>query len=274
MDCKYRLSVIARTASLSLVTGIAGFTLLPVSLALAVEAAPHFCYDDTQHCGPSHWGELADSWKACKDGLKQTPIDISRAAEGDDLTGIRFYWKPTPLVIKNNGHTLQVNYAPGSTMRVNGVTYNLLQFHFHTPSEHTIRGVQSPMEVHFVHVNNEGVLAVVGVMMEDGANHPALQEILHIAPKHEGEVTVAGATIDGNTFLPRNRNYYNYAGSLTTPPCSEGVRWHVLQGSITASHEQVTEFGHFVTDHTTGFVGNSRPLQPLNGRRVLNSADD
>lgn len=253
---------------------MAGLTMLSFSSAFAVEAAPHFCYDDTQNCGPSHWGELADEWKMCRDGLKQTPIDISGVTVEDDLTGIRFNWKPTPLVIKNNGHTLQVNYAPGSTMRVNGVTYNLLQFHFHTPSEHTIRGVQSPMEVHFVHVNSEGVLAVVGVMMKEGAGHPSLQKILKNAPKTESEVTVAGATIDGNTFLPRNRDYYNYSGSLTTPPCSEGVRWHVLQGAIKVSDEQVTEFEHFVTDHETGFVGNARPLQPLNDRRVLDSADD
>lgn len=259
--------------SLSVASGVAVLTAVPAA-TFAAEAAPHFCYDDTQSCGPSHWGELADEWKLCKDGQKQTAVDISHAKEGDDLSRIRFAWKPTPLVIKNNGHTLQVNYAPGSTMRVNGETYNLLQFHFHTPSEHTIRGVQSPMEVHFVHVNNDGVLAVIGVMIKEGAEHPALREILQNAPKTVSEVTVAGASIDANAFLPRNRNYYKYAGSLTTPPCSEGVRWHVLQGSITASSEEITEFGHFVTDHETGFVGNARPLQPLNGRRILDSEDD
>lgn len=243
------------------------------SSASAAEAAPHFCYDDSQHCGPSYWGGLADAWKTCRDGTQQSPIDISRASEEDDLTGIRFNWKPTPLTIKNNGHTLQVNYEPGSTMRANGVTYQLLQFHFHTPSEHAIGGVQQPMEAHFVHVSDQGVLAVVGVMMKDGTANPALQQILHHAPAVEGEVLIADATIDGNDFLPQDRNYYSYPGSLTTPPCSEGVRWHVLSNSITASHEQVREFGHFVTDHATGFVGNARPVQPLNTRRVLRNDD-
>jgi carbonic anhydrase len=269
---KLRRSVLtAAVAALGLGLGVSGFVAAP---ALAAEPAPHFCYDDNQHCGPSHWGELADAWYTCAAGTEQSPMDIRDADEEDDLSNIRFSWNPTPLKIKNNGHTLQVNYEPGSTMDVNGVTYNLLQFHFHTPSEHTIAGAAEPMEVHFVHVDALGTLAVVGVLMKGGAENHALQEILHNAPHEEGEVEVAGAMIDGNDFLPRNRNYYNYAGSLTTPPCSEGVRWHVLRGKITASHPQVEEFGHFVTDHLTGFIGNARPVQPLNAREVLESEAD
>jgi carbonic anhydrase len=127
------------------------------------------------------------------------------------------------------------------------------------------------MEVHFVHVSQEGVLAVIGVLMNSGNANSSLQAILDNAPKEEGEVTVEGATIDGNSFLPTDRKYYAYSGSLTTPPCSEGVRWHVLQNPISVSYEQVTEFGHFVTDHVSGYVGNARPIQPLNGRKVLKS---
>ena len=246
---------------------------LVTSLALAAGVTPHFCYDDSLECGPAHWGELSEQWDTCAAGLKQSPIDITNVREAENLSPIKFNWKPTPLTIKNNGHTLQVNYESGSTMTVKGVIYKLLQFHFHTLSEHTIEGVRQPMEVHFVHVDDQGVLAVVGVMLKDGGENSLLQSILVNAPATESEVVVNGAMIDATAFLPVDRTYYKYSGSLTTPPCSEGVRWHILKGTIDVSYEQVVEFGHFVTDHESGYVGNARPLQNIYNRKIRISDD-
>lgn len=233
----------------------------------AAEALPHFCYDDSQSCGPSYWGTLADEWKTCSVGQEQSPVNIAHARESEALTPIRFNWGSTPLKIKNNGHTLQVNYAPGSSIKVNGVTYQLLQFHFHAPSEHTINGRAADMEVHFVHVSDQGVLAVVGVMMRAGSDNHVLEKILQYAPGEGVEVTVAGVNVNANDFLPRDRDYYKYPGSLTTPPCSEGVRWHVLKDGISVGSEQVTEFEHLFHGST------ARPVQPLNNRRILRNDD-
>lgn len=231
----------------------------------ATHGLPHFCYDDTQPCGPSNWGRLADEWRTCSVGQEQSPINITHSRESESLKPIRFNWGSTPLKIKNNGHTLQVNYAPGSSIRANGVTYQLLQFHFHAPSEHTIDGRAADMEVHFVHVSDQGVLAVVGILMRAGSANHALQKILHYAPGEGAEVTVAGESINGNDFLPSDREYFTYPGSLTTPPCSEGVRWHVLKHGVSVGAGQASEFEHLFHGST------ARPVQPLNSRRILRS---
>lgn len=228
---------------------------------------PHFCYDDTLECGPSHWGDLADEWATCQTGTQQSPIDIGRAREDERLTDIRFNWKPTPLVIKNNGHTLQVNYPPGSSIRVNRVTYHLLQFHFHAPSEHTVDGMAEAMEVHMVHVSDEGILAVVGVMLEAGSVHRTLDKVLQNAPEEGEEVEIPGVTVNAKDFLPEDRTYWTYAGSLTTPPCSEGVRWHVLHDRRSVSADQAAEFEHLFHGST------ARPVQPLNDRTIRTSED-
>ena len=233
----------------------------------AAEALPHFCYDDTQACGPSYWGTLADEWKTCSLGQEQSPVDITYSRESSALGPIKFNWGTTPLKIKNNGHTLQVNYAPGSSIRVNGVNYQLLQFHFHAPSEHTIGRKAAEMEAHFVHVSDQGVLAVIGILMRGGSENRVLKKILHYAPGEGVEVTVAGESINGNELLPKDRDYYNYAGSLTTPPCSEGVRWHVLKDSVSVGTGQASEFEHLFHGST------ARPVQPLNNRRILRNDD-
>jgi carbonic anhydrase len=228
---------------------------------------PHFCYDDTQECGPSKWGTLADEWAKCSQGTEQSPVDISKSDEDKRLSDIRFDWRPTPLNIKNNGHTLQVNYEQGSSIRVNGTTYKLLQFHFHAPSEHTVRGQAEPMEVHMVHVSDDGVLAVVGVRLKEGHAHPALAAVLANAPEADLQVAISGSMINAASFLPEDRSYWTYPGSLTTPPCSEGVRWHVLQGKRSVSSTQVYEFEQRFHGST------ARPVQPLNKRKIRSSDD-
>lgn len=218
--------------------------------------------------GPDFWGDLSPGFLTCKVGLAQSPIDIMQAVETDELSPIGFSYNETPLVVKNNGHTIEVEYEPGSTIDLDGEEYRLLQFHFHTPSEHTKNGKLFPMEVHLVHANEQGELAVVGAFMKDTKkkNNAFFQDILDNAPEVPGVVDVHGSSINVDEFLPANREYWNYSGSLTTPPCSEGVRWFVLKGKIKVSQNQVSEFEQF-------FHLNARPTQPLNGR-VVNELDD
>jgi carbonic anhydrase len=249
---------------LLLAVALAASSAVGVHPALGAEA-PHFCYDDNQDCGPSKWGQLADEWARCSSGTEQSPVDISKARESERLSDIRFNWRATPLVVRNNGHTLQVNYEAGSSIRVNGVTYNLLQFHFHAPSEHTVGGESTPMEVHMVHVSDQGVLAVVGVMLKEGRQSPVVQRVLENAPPEGEQITVGGARVSAASFLPENRDYWTYPGSLTTPPCSEGVRWHVIKERTSVSHEQAEEFEHLFHGST------ARPVQPLNSRTILKS---
>lgn len=255
-----------------------------VSLALLTHPGPaaagevHWTYSGDE--GPAHWGDLLDShgdraFPTCSDGMEQSPIDISDVEEGD-LPEIDFKYKKSPLEIKNNGHTIQVNYRRGSSITVGGETYDLLQFHFHALSENTIDGEHADLEGHFVHASDDGVLAVVGFMMVEGDHNRAFQKVLDYMPSEEITVTVKGVKIDAKKLLPDDLEYYGFTGSLTTPPCSEGVKWHVLVDPIEISEEQIHQFRELaiLRDHDThDFVGNYRPVQPLNGRVVRKSDD-
>lgn len=238
-----------------------GPALLLVALlapALATAAGPHWSYED--QAGPEHWGELDPGYAACASGQQQSPINIANDKPAK-LPKLEFSYTAAPLKIRNNGHTIQVDYAPGSTLTLDGQTYQLAQFHFHTPSEHLVDGRASPMEMHLVHKNERGELAVVGVMLTEGAANALLQAIWNKMPAQEGEVTVAGATIDAGALLPKSRAYATYSGSLTTPPCSEGVRWIVLKQPITLSEAQIDAF-------RAVFPMNARPVQPLGARSI------
>ena len=224
---------------------------------------PHWAYSGEG--GPANWGDLKDDYAACGRGSQQSPIDIrSDAAISADLGAIQFNYKATPLKVLNNGHTVQVNYAPGSSITVAGKTYQLLQFHFHTPSEHMVDGEAAPMELHFVHRNDAGDLAVVGVMTKKGQMHEALQPLWdHLSHEINVEMTVPGMHVDAAALLPRqSRDYYHYMGSLTTPPCSEIVSWFVLKEPIVVSETQVARF-----IDTIG--ANARPVQAINRRLVV-----
>ena len=216
--------------------------------------------------GPDNWGSLSGDYATCAIGRMQSPIDITGAfpVKGPAL---KFDYRPTPLKILNSGHTLQINYAPGSTLAVAGEIYELLQFHFHIPSEHAFNGLRTAMEAHFVHKNPAGVLAVVGVMMETGAQNHALATVFDNIPTEAGtEVDVAGATVDASAILPtETTGYFHYKGSLTTPPCSEGVHWFIFPDVIEVSAEQVANFKRI-------FGHNSRPLQKRNERLLIISS--
>lgn len=225
----------------------------------------HWGYDGKS--GPAQWGSLKSEYLACGGGRQQSPIDIDTGSALRTQVGdIEFSYQPTPLVALNNGHTIQVNYAPGSVIRVSGHTYELLQFHFHSPSEHKINNKYSDMEVHLVHKDQNGDLAVVGVMLEKGADNALLKSIWKNIPRDLNKPKkVAGATANANDLLPADRTaFYHYMGSLTTPPCSEVVSWFVMKEAISLSNSQVAK----LTD-TVG--SNNRPVQPLHRRHVLKS---
>ncbi|HEY0835147.1 MAG TPA: carbonic anhydrase family protein [Azospirillum sp.] len=227
--------------------------------AFAAEGA-HWGY--AEHNGAHKWGELSPDFKTCTFGTDQSPIDLSKGIAAD-AGAPQLDWKAVPLKVVNNGHTIQVNAPAGGTMTLRGKAYSMLQFHFHSPSEHTLDGKSFPMEVHFVHKAADGELAVLGVFMDQGARHDATEAIWAAMPEQAGpETEVAGATVDPNAFLPKGRRHFRYMGSLTTPPCSEGVVWTMLRESIAVSADQIARFAKL-------FPLNARPVQPLNRRFLL-----
>ncbi|MBF0345498.1 MAG: carbonic anhydrase family protein [Nitrospirae bacterium] len=219
----------------------------------------HWGYEGKE--GPENWGDLSKDYETCKTGKGQSPIDLPK--EPKTLTkSIGFNYKPASMKVINNGHTIQVNYAPGSTVTINGNKYELLQFHFHSPSEHEVGGALYDMEVHLVHKNEKGELAVVGVLMKEGKEHKLVKDVWSNLPDKVGqEKVVDGVKINAADFLPTDLTLYQYSGSLTTPPCSEKVSWNVLKAPIEISKAQKDKF--------LAIVGkNARPVQPVNERVV------
>lgn len=212
---------------------------------------------------PEHWGDLTPSYATCK-GYNQTPINIDQTAK-TKLASLHINYPSSAQTIVNNGHTIQVNYAEGGSIKVDGEDYALKQMHFHAPSENHIKGKSYPMELHLVHANKQGGLAVIGVMFNEGKENPALATIWQQMPKAAGNpVNVAADhAILASAFLPKKQSYYRFSGSLTTPPCSEGVRWLVMKTPLEASAAQIKAFEQTMGTHT------NRPLQQLNGRVVL-----
>lgn len=237
---------------------IIGAMVLVLGLAWAQE---HHEWSYSGAEGPAHWGDLGPENTACKLGREQSPIDIQGAEEGDPQP-ITFNYEPSPLKIINNGHTVQINYAPGNTISVDDKEYEVVQFHFHHPSEEKIEGRQYDMVMHIVHKDSEGHLAVVAVLMKSGRKNPFLQSVWNHLPAMPGsEQTIAGVIFNLAALLPREKSYYTFAGSLTTPPCSEGVRWFVLKSPVEVSPAQIATFARL-------YPNNARPTQPTNGRKI------
>ncbi len=228
-------------------------------------SSPHWGY--AGNSGPSHWGRLSESYQLCSAGREQSPIDLNHAIDSD-LDELMIDYGRTSANVLHNGHTIQVNCDPGSRLILDGRGFELLQFHFHTPSEHTVEGRPYSMELHFVHANEAlGALAVLGVFMEEGDENTELRSLWQAMPMHESpEQRLAGLTIDLADLLPRHPNeLYRYYGSLTTPPCSETVNWLVLKHSISVSTAQITQFAEAI-----GGL-NARPTQPIHRRFILES---
>lgn len=220
----------------------------------------------TSDIGPDRWAELAPENKLCATGTRQSPIDI-RDGIAVDLEKIAFDYKPSGFSVLDNGHTVQVNVAAGNGLTVMGRRYELQQLHFHRPSEERINGRQFDMSAHLVHKDAQGRTAIVAVLLERGADdrqQPLLQTVWANLPLEKGEALQAQAQIDLTQLLPENRGYYTYMGSITTPPCSEGVMWMVLRQPVPLTAQQISVFSRL-------YPMNARPLQAGSGRLIKES---
>ena len=237
--------------------------------ALAFSAVSAYSSDGTHwgysgETGPQNWGSLSKDYHLCKDGESQSPVNLTQAQKGN-TSSLTTHYEATPLYVVNNGHTVQANYAQGSTLQVDGEAYDLLQFHVHTPSEHTVNGHAAPLELHFVHKNAAGQLAVLGVLTKAGAEHVELAKLQANLPTMvNASYTSATTKVDATKILPENSEYYQYSGSLTTPPCSEQVKWFVYKDAVEVSADQIKAFQQIIHD-------NARPVQPKNARSISES---
>ncbi len=244
--------------------------------------APHWGY--TGSSGPDAWHGLSKEYVLCGSGKRQSPVDIWNEVPAD-LYPLLYDYQSIPLLVLNNGHTLQANYNSigrqetvaiggkpypvkskpvyNSRLMLGDVPYQLLQFHFHAPSEHARNGQRYAMEVHLVHKSADGNLAVVGVLFERGRENPVLQKVLDNVSANLNEVkSVQGITINAADLLPEDRRVFHYSGSLTTPPCSENVNWFVMTTPLEVSEKQVRQFQTLIGE-------NARPLQPMHWRQML-----
>jgi carbonic anhydrase len=220
----------------------------------------HWGYEG--EAGPEHWGDLSPDYAACSQGMEQSPVDIPATAPVNP-SGLRFDYQPSALNIVNNGHSIQVNVDAGSSLVVDGASYPLVQFHLHSLSEHTLHGAYTAMELHLVHKDTGGRTAVVGVMIVEGTQNPAYEPFLAHMPAEESEPQIIpGVTVNVGELLPADRTYYRYNGSLTTPPCTEGVKWFVMAVPVELSAEQIASFQSI-------YDNNYRPVQPLNDRTFV-----
>ncbi|MDX8377072.1 MAG: carbonic anhydrase family protein [Mariprofundales bacterium] len=225
--------------------------------------APHFTYDGDN--GPANWGTLSEDWAACSGtGNAQSPVDIvtANAAANSAAAALVTDYKDAALDVKNNGHSITVSYPAGSSLTIGGSSYELLQFHFHAASEHTIDGQHSDLVAHLVHKNAEGQLAVIGVLLNEGEANNAIDAVWSNMPKDAGTNNAPeGVSINAASLLPADMSYYHYNGSLTTPPCSEIVSWYVLKNAVTVSKAQIAAFRVLYSD-------NVRPVQNLHERNI------
>lgn len=212
--------------------------------------------------GPDSWGELSPDYATCASGRNQSPVDLKGFIEAE-LPPLTLEYRKDGAEVINNGHTIQVNYLPGSLLKVNGREFELKQFHFHAPSENRIEGKSYPMEMHLVHADKEGNLAVVAVMIAQGGENTTMAKIWAQMPEQAGEKQKLEERISAEGLLPASSDYYRFNGSLTTPPCTEGVRWYVMKQPLTVSAEQVEKFRH-IMHHP-----NNRPVQPVYARPLL-----
>ncbi len=228
--------------------------------AWAAQHGHHWSYEGDE--SPEHWGGLDAEYAVCASGKNQSPVDLTSAirAGGDS---VRVAYAPSRYRVENNGHTVQATPAAETrALQIDGKAFALKQFHFHTPSEHTFKGRHFPMEVHFVHQAADGELAVMAVMFEEGAVNPALTPLLAKTLK-AGQVAEVAQAVDIMPLLPANRRHFRLNGSLTTPPCSEGVNWVVMETPVRASKAQIRKMAAMIGH------ANNRPVQPLNSRIVV-----
>jgi carbonic anhydrase len=221
----------------------------------------HWSYEG--ETGPANWGKINANWAKCGTGTRQSPIDL-RDGIKVDLEQIAFDYRPSGFNVVDNGHTVQVSVGLGNYITVQNSTYELVQFHFHRPSEERINGKGTEMVVHLVHKDAEGKLAVVAVLLERGLANPMIQTVWNNLPLEKNATVTPSVVLDVNEILPNRREYFTFMGSLTTPPCSEGVLWLVMKNPMPASPAQLALFSRL-------YPLNARPAQPNGGRVVKES---
>jgi carbonic anhydrase len=245
--------------------------VVPVALLITLAATPTRAgdqpkpgeheWDYGKERGPARWGVLKPEFATCRSGHHQSPIDIGRT-QAADLPPLEFAYRPSPLHIVDNGHTIMVSYEPGSSLRVGDRQFTLKQFHFHRPSEERIHGQGYEMSVHLVHADSAGQLAVVAVLLQRGNEQPLVRTLWKALPtEKEKEEAPNGIEVNAADLLPPEYGYYTFEGSLTTPPCSENVTWFVLKEPVPVSAEEVAQFSKLYRD-------NARPIQPVHDRVV------
>lgn len=225
-----------------------------------VGPTPRWTYEGKE--GPENWAKLSPEYTICEAGRNQSPINIEGSIHAA-IKALRVIQKFPAKDIFNNGHTVQVNFKEGNMLALDSGAFQLKQVQFHAPSENTIQGKSFPLEAHFMHADSKGNLAVIGVMFTEGKSNPALAKLWEQLPDTEGLPVILKNRVMPNDFMPQDKGYFRFSGSLTTPPCSEGVRWLLMKNPITASKEQIDAFKKAV-HHS-----NNRPVQALNGRVII-----
>lgn len=242
-------------------TMISIFVVFVIALMLAPgEPEPLAKWGYAEEDGPKEWASLDERYEMCAQGMHQSPINIVNAIEAK-IAPLLLDGKAKATNFVNNGHTVQANFTAGNKLTVDGADYSLKQVHFHTPSENTIDGKSFPMEAHFVHTNGDA-LAVVGVMFEIGSENATLNKLLRNLPENSGDKNQLKSEVIGYEMLPKSKEYYRFSGSLTTPPCSEGVKWFVLKTPVQLSESQLKDFNAVMPV-------NNRPVQEINARTIL-----
>jgi carbonic anhydrase len=239
------------------------FLVLFVAATGAASAQTHAHWDYYGKTGPLGWGSLDPAFRLCAEGKEQSPIDIRGAKLNKALKPIEFHYMSASVEVENNGHTVEVHVKPGSYIVLDGVRYDLQQFHFHHPSEESVNGKLTDMDAHLVHKSADGKLAVLAVRLSEiqGDPNATLATLWQHLPTEAGKTETVPDMINAGGLLPGDRGYWTFMGSLTTPPCTEGVRWFVFEQPVSISRAQLRAFGAL-------YKINSRPLQDKNGRKI------
>jgi len=242
-------------------TGVRGSAASTTAVRKGQEAQAPWAYEGGT--GPQAWGVLRPEFSLCGKGQRQSPIDI-QGGLAVDLEPVQFDYQASRFAVVDNGHTVQVNLAPGNAIELGGRRFELQQFHFHRPAEERIDGRAFEMSLHLVHKDAQGRLAVVALLFDRGPPQPVVQQVWNHLPLERHQETAPRVTLDLEALLPTDRRYYTYMGSLTTPPCSEGVQWVVMRHPVTLAPEQIDLFARI-------YPMNARPLQAIGNRRIMQS---
>ena len=213
---------------------------------------------------PENWGDLSDEFRPCRDGVQQSPVNITGYAPGDGPS-LAFQYAGSAVSSHNTGKSAYLDYGPGNSIDFGGHQYDLLWIHYHSPGEHLVDGESFAAELHLVHQDSAGSLAVVGLLFRSGVASPLVQALLDAAPG-AGDTVQLESGIEAAAYIPPDSGYFGYDGSLTTPPCTEGVRWIVMQAIGTVSPEQVAGL------QALSGGANNRPIQPVGARSITRVA--